>query len=58
MDLKRNKKCSTSFQLKESSFQFKANTTVVVQDKSQQKAANYLLGLFKVFFRYFIIVKK
>ena len=37
----------TSFQLKESSFQFKANTTVVVQDKSQQKAANYLLGLFK-----------
>ncbi|MBP0902986.1 family 20 glycosylhydrolase [Mariniflexile gromovii] len=37
----------TSFQLKESSFQFKANTSVVQQDKSQQKAVNYLLGLFK-----------
>ncbi len=34
-----------SFQLKESSFRFKANTLVVIQDKSAQKAANYLVNM-------------
>ncbi|MEI6865329.1 family 20 glycosylhydrolase [Flavicella sp.] len=34
-------------ELKESSFQFKAGTNIVIQDKSQEKAANYLIGLFK-----------
>lgn len=36
----------TSFKLNESSFRFDSNTVMVVQDKSQQKAANYLKGLF------------
>ncbi|GAA3647149.1 family 20 glycosylhydrolase [Flavivirga jejuensis] len=36
-----------SFQLKESSFQFESDTKMVLQDESQQKAANYLIGLFK-----------
>lgn len=35
-----------SFQLKESSFQFTAKTKIVLQDESQRKAVNYLLGLF------------
>jgi len=35
-----------SFELKESSFQFESDTKIVLQDESQQKAVNYLLGLF------------
>ncbi len=35
-----------SFQLNESSFQFQPNTKIVLQDESQRKAVNYLLGLF------------
>lgn len=35
-----------SFELKESSFQFESDTKLVLQYESQQKAANYLLGLF------------
>ncbi|WP_158974013.1 family 20 glycosylhydrolase [Cellulophaga sp. L1A9] len=35
-----------SFELKESSFQFKPETKIVLQDEIQQKAVNYLLGLF------------
>ncbi|MCG9793151.1 family 20 glycosylhydrolase [Flavobacterium algicola] len=36
-----------SFQLKENSFEFTSSTKVVLQDESQQKAVNYLLGLFR-----------
>ncbi|MDO7172630.1 family 20 glycosylhydrolase [Mariniflexile sp. AS56] len=36
-----------SFQLKESSFQFESSTKIILNDESHQKAANYLIGLFK-----------
>ncbi|MDO5971919.1 family 20 glycosylhydrolase [Flavivirga aquimarina] len=36
-----------TLELKESSYQFKSATNIVVQDKSQEKAANYLIGLFE-----------
>lgn len=36
-----------SLELKESSFQFESNTEIIFKDESQQKAANYLIGLFK-----------
>ena len=35
-----------SFQLKESSFEFVSDTKIVLNDASQQKAANFLTGLF------------
>ncbi|CAH8282443.1 hexosaminidase [Mariniflexile fucanivorans] len=35
-----------SFQLNESSFQIKSNTKIVLQSENQQKAVNYLVGLF------------
>lgn len=36
----------TTFQLKDSSFEFGANTAISLDHQSQQKAANYLQGLF------------
>ncbi|MEP5338146.1 MAG: family 20 glycosylhydrolase [Algibacter sp.] len=35
-----------SLELKESSFQFKASTNIVIQDENQEKAANFLIQLF------------
>ena len=35
-----------SFELKESSFEIEANTAIVLQGENQQKAADYLIGLF------------
>ncbi|MBU2997976.1 family 20 glycosylhydrolase [Cellulophaga baltica] len=46
-----------SFELNESSFQIESDTKVIMQDESQQKAVNYLLGLFNTAAGYHLQIK-